>query len=402
MPTSAQHFSISTVLLTAFITFIFSGLLGALFRDWLDRPKAFVVLSSIGFEGEQSPVKITEELRKLSRASNWCNTFHRYEDYDILKETAESQLRIQARLRLALPQVDAWIQEHSSWESNVDSKANLAEIADCPYFSDYLIHNVIVGTMRRSEVQAPPVQKVDLDSADAVTELTQTEEGWVLYLRSNNIIFPTKDVFSDFAKQQIHSLALSFSKGSKQNIFHFIKEFKRISFQELENIDQLCKGLEKLLLPASYLVVNAMLINAGARPFTLRPFGKLNFLHDDLATIAPILAFVKKTEQKPSGALDSLFEKKQTGRSDEVHVESFLPKAGDSNYVCVPPKSSIPTTLRSREPLGETGGQRIRDLYDTSVLKCSIKLVKLEGSILKSTPSIFGSQASQDDLKHLG
>lgn len=399
-PVTPTHFSLTAVIWTAAITFVFSGLFGAMFKEWLDRPKPEIVISSIGLDGEDAQVEVPVELISLSKNSGWITNLHRYESFDVLKAQAERLLRTQARLTLAIPNAEAWLKDHAIWHDQSNQVAS-NEFVECPYFADETVPTLLIGAARRGELRKTPIDRAHLDTLNSVTDYHQHDHDWFLYMGKITVRFPIAKALTAYEKNEIEFIGYAFSKGSAPCIYHFIQEFRRIALEDLQVINQLIDHLRRLLIPASHIIVNTVLTNTGAKSITIRPFARLSILHDELSEFKPIMAFASPTKEPKEQLSSNSNETKRSSKSDEVKVEFFLPSTGDANYICIPPRSSVTATLKSKEALGELHGKKIHSLYSSSILKCSLRLLTLNDKKVTSSAAIFGADATQHDVKKL-
>ncbi len=400
-----QTYSIEAILLSGFLTFILSGILGALFKDWLDRAKVDVVVQSFGLAPSTKPIEIPQELRSHSEKCGWMSSLHRFESYSKLSAILKHLKRVNARLRLARTSVDDWTLDNRLWEENYASSATVDEMSDCPYFRDQMVGSLLIGSARRGEINSPTVKLADLEKLPEVTELAESEEGWHLYMREKNAIFPTGDTKVETTRRILKQFAESFARGSKGNIYYYVNEFKRISAEDINVISEIIQKLEQLLTPASLLQVKVSVLNHGAKAATIRPFARMQFHNDEVAAFKPVMRVAEAP--KSAAELSSLELMLQSGTNeksiiddgtdgDDVLIEESFPKSDSNSYILLAPKSHTTLTLTSDQPLGESS-ERILSMYKAAVLRSSVIMLTIDKKRLSSPNTLFGQFISDDE-----
>lgn len=400
-----QTYSIEAILLSGFLTFVLSGILGALFKDWLDRAKVDLVVQSFGLAPSTKPIEIPQELRIHIEKCGWTPNLHRFESYSKLSGILKNLKRVNARLRLARTTVDEWALDNRLWEENYTSVATVDEMSECPYFRDQMIGSLLLGSARRGEINSPKVKLAELEELPEVTELTEDEDGWHLYMRGKSAIFPTADAKAEITRRLLKQFAESFSRGSKGNIYYYMNEYKRISAEDINVISEIVQRLEQLLTPASLLQVKVSILNHGTKPATIRPFARMQFHNDEVAGFKPVMrvAETPKSGLEPS-SLELMLKSSARKNSniddgtdgDDVLIEESFPNSDSNSYVLLTPKSHTILTLTSEQPLGESA-ERILSMYKAAVLRSSVVVLTIDKKRLSSQNTLFGQSISDDE-----
>jgi hypothetical protein len=401
-----QSYSLEAVLTTATITFIFSGVLGALFKDWLDRAKPRMAVTSFGFCGGEEPIQIPPELQTLTDVCGWTHQLHRYEKYEKLITLARRVRRNKERLKLGQSAADKWLSDNRTWEHEKTIQATVDELHKCPFFADPVIGSTIFGAAKRGEIPRLPVPVEDLEDTESVTELSEAENGWHLYMQKLNVLIPTGDAKGETERNALLAVGISLSRGCKANVFHYLREFRRHAVEDTNQLSDIHDRLEQLLLPASRIAVVTVIANDGAKPITVRPHGKLVFHNKEIAEYSPLLQIQPDDsggEKKPEGlaALLSAASQEDSGDDgDEVLVDELFPTVGLTSQRFIAPRSSIEVRMVSNETLGDAA-ERVLSMYRASVLQCSVALIDSSGNQMNSPAVLFGSSASKEDMKAL-
>lgn len=400
-----QTYSLEAILLSCFLTFILSGILGALFKDWLERAKVDVVVQSFGLAPSTKPIEIPQELRSHSEKCGWMPSLHRFESYSKLSGILKQLKRVNARLRLARTSVDDWSLDNRLWEENYASSATVDEMSECPFFRDQTVGSLLIGSARRGEIKDPTVKLADLEKLPEVTELAESEDGWHLYMRDKNALFPTGNTRVETTRRILKQFAESFARGSKGNIYYYMNEYKRLSAEDVNIISEIIQKLEQLLTPASLLQVKVSILNHGTKPATIRPFARMQFHNDEVAGFKPVMRVIETPRSSlESSSLELMLQSNAKTKSivddgtdgDDVLIEESFPNSDSNSYVLLAPKSHTILTLTSEQPLGESA-ERILSMYKAAVLRSSVVVLTIDKKQLSSPNTLFGQFISDDE-----
>ena len=102
-----RSFSIREVILVAVVSFVVSGLGGALLNAYLNRAKLTLTVTSLGFEG--GFVEVDDELIKASENDDWGVPFERFVDFRTLLAREKASSEMVLRLQAAQQHVDRWL-----------------------------------------------------------------------------------------------------------------------------------------------------------------------------------------------------------------------------------------------------------------------------------------------------
>jgi len=398
-----QQFSLEAILISSLLSFVLSGLLVSLFKDWLDRAKLDIAITSLGLEPSHDLIELPEEIQRLSESSSWIKTLHRFEKYQKLNDVLKKCKRVNERLRIAKGSVDQWLQENKSWDSSPGFLSSMDEMAKCPFFRDQAVGSLLMGAARRGEGKPPPMLLDELKAATSITELADSSDGWHLYMGASNILFPKQLTKVETERKALHQLALSFSVGSKANLFHYMDQFRQLSAQHINELSDMATKLERILLPASLLSIQVSITNSGTKPATFRPFSRLNIHNPDIGDFSPILKIRQDDRSEKLLDLSALLNKRDSlvddgTDGDEVVVEELLPQSERNDYLFIPPKTSLSVQMVSTSALADHA-ERVIAMYKAAVLRCSVIVLPMIGrKIMKSPSVLFGKSISKDEL----
>lgn len=393
-------YSIEHILVSSGVTFVLSGLLGALFKDWLDRARIDVVVQSFGLAPSIKLLELKQELRDQVEKCPWSSTLHRFENFSTLYANLMRMKRINETLRMARTVAEEWLVDNRTWEGSSITAATIEEMAVCPIMRHAVIISSLTGSALRSDLKPPNATLDDLGLLASVTDLTHMPDGFILYMRNRNILFPSHEHAVESQKRAIQTLAASFSKGHKANIYHYMSEFKRICAEEINLISEIIQKLEQVLTPESLLETKVSIINHGAKAATIRPFAQMQFHNAEVEQWKPLMR-IRVSENHAHRPHEKYIQAEdESEEGDEVMIEDLFPISESNSYVLLPPKSITTLVLTSEEPLGKNA-ERILGMYKAAVLRSSVVVLTIEHQRLESPSTLFGQGISDDERRLL-
>jgi len=395
--TDDKSFSFKSVLLVALISFVVSGGGGYFLSEWQNRAKPNLIVNSIGFSPSDDLIEIDESLRALSRTSSWGAAFKRFETFESLEGTYESLIRVEKRLERGLSLAESWLKKHENWEGGIASSVDVNDILEVPYCQDTIVGSVLIGMIRRKEIGKPPISFADVDAMPEVAEIFRDEGGWYINLGSQNTGFPDRDARAKSGKDAVKLMAHSFSKGSPENIYFYIKQFVSSSYRDLKEIRSLSSELQAVLLPSSKLRISVSIYNSGNSPVTIKPYMGMIFENEGLRQYRMVFENSEETAANEDTLANALFGVSGGIESTDVKVDSYLPKSVGSQYIFVAPNSGRDLILVSLQPLGADKGSMILDLFNINALRSKVVSVSSEGNPIFSPSFMFGKSISTDD-----
>lgn len=399
-----KKFSVTTVVATALISFIISGIGGAMLSEWLARPKPLLTISAIGFSGTEHQIAISDSLQRATKESAWFPNYRKYESFDTLSEDYKKAERIKHRLERGLLLVEDWLESNETALQN-DKPLTLKELDSTPYMQDGIVGSSLVGMARRGELSAAPIDIDVVKQGTPVTELVKLSDRYLLYMGYKNVAFPFGSADTQTEKEQIERLAYSFAFGNGKNIVYYMKRMAEASNRDIRQMVSLMEIFEGSMLPATSLSVRAEIFNSGRTPLVVKPYALVRVLNDDIEQKDHLLRLTPLAPAEDSsrsrGILDQIAGLQGANNSgSDVIVEGFLPAIEDRSYVLVPPNDSISLQLTSDVALGESG-ERLRAIYDANVLRAKLILVTDAGDQIQSGAMIFGASANTDVQREL-
>lgn len=394
----SDGFSLKPMIITGLVSFFISGLGGYLLSDWQNRAKPALIVSSIGFSPSDRLLEIEPNLLARSLSSSWMRRLKKFEPYSSVDEEYKRLVRIEKRLQKGVDLAEKWLKEKEKWKTGAIEKISVQEIAETPYAQDSIVGSTLVGSIRRNEVDNPPVSFEELKSLSDVAELFKDDEGWRIHLGSKSTGFPDDDAKGHRSKNHIKLLAFSFAKGSTKNIYYYTKWFVDETYRDLQDVQSLIANIKNILLPSAHLKIDVSVYNSGHSPVTLKPYMAVKFLNEELKNHSIILHRAKEQTNETS-SLGDLFGLKngQNEKSTDVKVSSYLPESIGSQYIFIPPNSGENFTLSSNTPLGVDKGAKILALFNANALRSQLISLDSDGVSINSPAFIFGKNISKDD-----
>lgn len=401
---AAKRFSFFTLVATALVSFIVTGIGGAMLAEWLDRPKPLLTISALGFAGTEEPVAIPDELRIATKESPWLKNYRKFESFEILLEDYKKAKHLKFRLERGQSLIKDWLKSNEPVFKN-GRRLTLEELDSTPYMQDEIIGSSLIGMARRGEVASVPVGLDSLKSAEPVTELAELSDKYLLYMKDKNVGFPFGDARTSTEKRQIEQLAYSFSSGHGNNIIYYMKRVDDASNSEIRQLVSLLELLEESMHPFTTLSVRAEIFNSGRKPLIVKPYAHLWVTNDDIEQKVHLLKLSSlgfaEAEPESVGILEALTKMQLRGGSgSDIVVQGFFPSIEDRNYVLVRPGDSISLRLASNAPLGSSG-RRLRTIFDASVLRAKLVVATDAGHQIHSPAMIFGATANADVEREL-
>lgn len=390
-----RTFSLGAVVAAASVSFVISGLGGAVLSEWLARPKPLVTISAVGFAGSEAQVQISDALIKVTDDSAWTRNYRKFESFSSIEEDYATTDRIKKRLERGLALVDGWLAANSALFETGLSRLTIEQVDASPYMSDDIVGSALIGMARRGELQGAPLPMSEVIGVDPVTEIVNDGSKWLLYFRNHNIAFPFKEAQTETEKSAIKLLAHSFAYGAGANIVHYLKRFQAETNRELRELILLKEQMAKAMLPLTKLSVTSSVFNSGRSPLVIKPYALLRVLNDDVEPKEHVVKVEMAAASDRQPTLLDLVNKRDGAGGDDVVVDSFLPKTLGSGYVLVPPNGKVDVKLTSVEPLG-SAGERLRAIYDSNVLRCQVTMLRVDGVELTSDALLFGSSVDAD------
>lgn len=405
MDEESKKFSIGTVVTSAVISFLISGVGGAFIQKYVSRAKPEITVTSAGFEGTSDYIEIPADLQKLSEEDAWGKSIAKYEKFDKLRSREEDAADTEARLLNGIALTESWLRETTTTTDQLTK----SELLKHPLFVDATFGSSINGAIRRQELQPPPA--IDLTLYQTLFPIFKNSDGDPLVHTGRfGVSFPTKR----FMDQRMHDanrlFAESFSKGLRMNVLHYTNQFLEFERTNLLANKKLRERLKIILLEQSRPTLTIVVHNAGDSPVAFRPYFGMNVLAADGKTVSDsYLMLPEKTSSianttDSAGILASLIANKGEGGDDDaakqVKVEPYLPRVGGLAYSTISPGATQTLRLVATAKMGGKAAQ-YRSAYDSGLLNTQILGLTASGESVWSAVSIFGAnvnKATEDDL----
>lgn len=392
MSDEKKQFSLSAVLATALISFVVSGIGGALFQRYMARAMPSVTVTAAGFEGAQDFVELPDKLIDLSQEDSWGPSLAKYERYSTLRDREGKSGEIEARLSKTIASVEAWLKDSENGADQVSK----VELLRHPLLNDETFGSSINGYIRRTEL-APPPQAAVADRA-ALFPIFQREGQPELHTGKKGVRFPSRRFQDEKMHDANRLVAESFSRGVRQNIAYYSKTFLENERRSVLRLKELRAALQNVLLDQARPSVSVTLQNSGDTSVALRPYFGLTVLGTDQRTVSDryvlVAASVDASSEDAKGLLDLLQDKEDSVTSKHVKVEPYLPQVGGLTYTTIAPGSSISLRLVATDRLGAKGAQ-YRTAYESGLLTTRVLATTASGQRIWSDIAVFGANLNK-------
>jgi hypothetical protein len=392
MSEDKKTFSVSAVLITAVVSFVVSGVGGALFQRHLARAKPSVTVTAAGFEGAQDLVELPDKLIDLSQEDSWGPSLVKYERYGTLRDREGKSGEIEARLSKAIAAVELWLRE----SENGSDQVSTAELLRHPMLTDETFGSSINGYIRRTELPPPPYAGVT-DRA-SLFPIFQRDGEPEIHTGKTGIPFPSNR-FQDSKMHEVNRLvAESFSRGVRKNISHYSKIFLENERLSVLRLKELRAALQSVLLDQARPTVTVTLQNSGDTSVALRPYFGLAVLGTDQKSISDryvlVAASAAPNSEDVKGLMGLLQDREESEKSKQVKVDPYLPRVGGLTYTTIAPGSSLSLRLVAIDRLGAKGAQ-YRTAYESGLLTTKVLATTASGEKIWSDASVFGANLNK-------
>src|SRR5262245_46430862 len=188
-----KKFSVGTVVITAIVTFLVSGLGGSAVSEWLSRPKPLQTMSGVGFVGTDRQFQVSEALIEAVGASVWIARYHKYESFERLNADHEKAERVKIQLERGIGLVEDWLRENE----RTFNPQTIQDLSKTPYMVADVVGGSLIGMARRGEIERAPETLNDLERRTPITELAKLETGYLLYMGTYAVAFPLEGARTD-------------------------------------------------------------------------------------------------------------------------------------------------------------------------------------------------------------
>lgn len=374
---------LTAVAVAAAISFIISGIGGALLQKYVSRAKPEITVTAAGFEGTSDFIEIPDDLLQTSADDSWGDTLAKYERFDKMRAREEDAGDTEVRLSKLIPLAEAWTKENSSGEGPLRE----SEILKHPLFADPLFGSSLNGLIRRRELGEPPVSK--FESMSIVFPLYATETGPMMHTGKVAVSFPEKDFMDRSMRDPNNTLAMSFSRGERRNVVYYTTRFLESERASLLTLKKLREQLRTVLLEQSRPTLTIVIHNAGDTPVAFRPYFGMNVLAADQRSVADsyLMTLVSDSSSSPNIGREK--------SSTRAKIEPYLPRVGGLSYTTISPGASQTLRLIATTTMGPKGMQ-YRTSYESGLLNTRILGLTAEGGDVWSPVSVFGSNVNKE------
>lgn len=395
MATDQKRFSLGTVVATALVSFLVSGVGGAFLQKYLSRAQPLITVTSAGFEGPAEFVEIPDELVALTQDDSWGSSLDKYTRFSTLRDRESEAAEKEARISKAIKLAESWLHDSGKGADQVTA----AEILRHPLVTDNVFGSSINGSIRRQELPAPP--NADLQELAPVFPLFSREGDPLLHTGKTGVRFRT-DEFVDRRMFDANKLvAESFSRGSRVNMVHYTRAFLDGERKNVLTLKTVRERLRALILEQARPAVSLTVHNAGATAVAFRPYFGMTVLGSDGKSVTDKYLMLidqprQGAERLANGLLESMLADAESDRdtSKQVKVDPYLPITGGLSYTTIIPGGSVTLRLVATEKLGAKGPQ-YRTSYESGLLNTRIMALTVSGEPVWSDVAAFGSNVNK-------
>jgi hypothetical protein len=400
-----KRFALSQVIATALITFLVSGIGGALFQQYLSRSKPEILVSSIGFRGpSQGLLRLSDGLLKDVEGSALESRLPRYEEFKDLVSREQSVGQNWERLRLLVALLNDWKEGRGE---TADISASVLLRHPCLKSYGDLCRDLTTSLLRNNKFPLLPItgdaakkfsDKLEIKVMDGSIKIWRITKG------GSATLFAVPDALSDRDKQILGAVVESLSRGIGQNLSVWSDSLIAKADSERVTLGEIRESLRAEILPAAHLAVDVSIYNGGKSPVAFKPYFLFQFVHQRKKE--PIVLY---STQKGSGdAFSEMVDMMPTfmrplfqeNLASEVSVDRFLPESGTSRYITIPPGGIESLTLVATTSLGDLG-VALKEQYRTGLLDCKVVGVTTAGAKVRSKNYQFAESINEDEVKEV-
>ena len=364
--------------LVAILISILSGLLGIFIQRYLSRSKPSISVTGLGFTGKT--VHLDEETIEATRKDVWDSTLADFVSFETVSDREKKTTERILELEKTKTVVDEWLIQNSS----VPLNKNL--LLSCPFFRFHRIGNAIDGELARRSLPELPVDLKSIEELPSILDLDKhKDDGWILHLGATGLRLPYLENFSDKEKLQQDLIAMSFSKGIKENIFFLLKHYSQDCAGIIHGLIKLRERLRASLEKHAKLYVVVELYNIGSNPVIFSPYMISNIYLGDES---------KKVLMKVSDNKESENNQNMKDTGSKFNVNPHLSKQSGASYISVNGGGAKRVELESIAPLDEFGAKAV-GYFELGGIECDVSSKTIEGKFINSQKSTFGRKMSE-------
>lgn len=396
-------FSIKAVLVTAGVSFLISGVGGALLQDHLSKAKPRIIVSSVGFDGGDGLVELADELIELSEKDAWHPNLSKFEPFDTLRQREREAAAIEQKLRTVLDITELWLDEHRTGPPQVSETALLRY----PYLNDNTFGSSLNGSIRRSEIK--PLPASDVSNVEYVFPLYTSDGDPLVYTGKKSSKFPAGDFISGEQSALNTLCAESLARGVRENLVSIADQIVTLEGVNLRTIMELRAKLQDTILRNARPSLNVTIHNAGGSAIVFRPYFGLGVLAPDSGRIDDNYLMVEsrldEKQQDDNGSpmassplLRLLSMSSGNGSARDPVGNEFLPQGGGNRYPTVAPGETVEIKLSATTQLGAQAA-KYRAAYTSGLLRVKLAALTLDGKEIWSDIHVFGDSINEEDQK---
>jgi hypothetical protein len=402
---------IRKILITAGITFLFTGICTTLFVRFLDRPKPVIAIKSVLFDDQATnPVELNTEILSYDRELMHPPYLSKYTPFKILlARDNELSIEIQ-KLENAKTMTENWIEEYGrNNKDNPHPRLSYKDLQSIPFIIDVKARDIILKALLAGDLAKPPV---NISSLKDITEIAafyidQDMQGKKsVGIRTTMGSMTLINLYGVTSKQNRDQFNLLYSVlgGVGENLLYYHKGSIDRYDRLLVAANNYRKQLRNLLPISAKLSIIATIYNAGKSSILLQPGFMLLIDQNELVDKEYNLEISQVIEARQSqkdeyserilGELNRFY---QSLSSKPLKIEEgsqfiaapFFSQSSPIPNLSIQPGEAISVRLTTEKQLGNAGS-KIKSIYDTGLIRCSVIGHSIDGRIVRSPLSKFG------------
>ena len=393
------------IVLGALASLLFSGIAGYYFKDWADRAKPRLFVSSIGFSGDV--IELDQATIRTVNGAGWGDDISSFIAFERLIDFEKILSGYEQRIEQAVDSVKLWLDQNPV--SETARQLTELEIKQTPYiqatgeakdFTD-VIGAAINGELRRKVRLTPPasLEKVELYPVKFPLYKEPGDPSPVVHFGREAVVFRYYDNFEESQRNTQNIIAEAFARGHGETIRWLHQYFINTAATDLKNIRDARSALRNALTAKAKIAVNLVVINTGQKPVVIQPFlrGQIRYGDDVFDSVFHVTM---------SDALDGSYSDriKEAAHSAEsglnIKFEQFLPKERTAAYVTIPANGILSFSTTSDQSVGKNS-DRFLDFFNVGKLEVVFSGRTADGVIINSSSSEIGRTISKKRYKEL-
>jgi hypothetical protein len=373
-----KTFSLKEVVIAALVSFLLSGVGGALFNEYMSRAKPSISLISVAFKGPPGLIEMPADLISAVEKTR-LDPIQKHESFNTLLARHHNTLERIARLEEGIGISTTWVDE--SEKAGETKPLTRDDIEKMPFVKSQTVGEFLLDIVQADK--PPPHSLQQLKALSPISSASEDDAHKMLSINygTMGITIPITREGGNY-ETAFNLLQETLRRGDRQNLIYYHKQFLEEANRLVRTLKQVEQLLRQLLIPRARLDVDAFLSNTGRDTVVMKPFFALVIDHPDFRNKPLILSTVSTSNVSKTGT--------------DVEIPPLLPESSATPYYSLEAGKSRSIHAAAVSPIGEDAS-KIVQIYSTGILNCRIVAFTESGDSVKSPHATFGSKINEAD-----